>query len=64
MTLQLDDGDYAAIQAAIARRQQCRASDNSPLLPPAESCTAGANLAEICRGWMDDRDGRKASDYT
>ncbi len=64
MTLQLDDGDYAAVQAAIARRQRCRADDNSPLLPPTESCTAGANIAEICRGWLDDRDQRKATDYT
>ena len=62
LTLQLDAGDWAAVQKAIARRQAMRDGEGA-MLPPTESNTAGAYVAEICRGWLDDRDGRRAEDW-
>lgn len=51
--LSLDDLDYDAIQEAIARRQLFR------VMPDGESNTAGAVLAEICRGWVEFTDMSK-----
>ena len=62
MTIHLDDADYAAVQRAISRRQSMRDGEGA-ILPPTGSNTAGAYLAEICRGWLDDRDGRTAEDW-
>lgn len=48
MTLNLDDLDYAAIQAAIAERQRWRVMPTE-----SESCTAGRAIAEICRAFVE-----------
>lgn len=55
LILSLDDEDYAAVQEAVAKRQRWfRHPDGGNLLPEGtESDTAGAYLAEICRGWVD-----------
>jgi hypothetical protein len=53
LVLELDEDDWDAIQEAIARRQAWRHADGGPLLPDGESNTAGAVLAEICRGWVE-----------
>ena len=48
MVLDLDELDYRAVQRAIARRQTFR------VMPDDEgSDTAGAVIAEICRGWLE-----------
>lgn len=47
IVLSLDELDYDAIQKAIARRQLFR------VMPDGTSNTAGAVLAEICRGWLE-----------
>jgi hypothetical protein len=51
MVLELDYLDFVAIQRAIARRQRWRDEEGGAIMPPTESNTAGAVLAEICRGW-------------
>lgn len=58
MTLELDEADYDAIQAEIARRQaRSRAIDpgGPTLLPDGESDLAGAILAECVRDLDDYR---------
>jgi len=57
MTLQLDDDDDRAIQAAIAARQTVR-DQQGCILPDGESDLAGALIAEICRGWLEMREAR------
>ncbi len=52
MTLILDDDDFRSIQAAITRRQLSR-DGKGPILPQGDSNTAGAYVAEICRGWIE-----------
>lgn len=56
MLLELDEDDYRAVQAAIAHRQKmfrdipgCERG----IMPEGDSNTAGAVLAEICRGWLE-----------
>lgn len=48
MTVELDDLDYAAVQAAIAERQRWRVMPTE-----STSCTAGRALAEICRAFLE-----------
>ena len=55
MELELDDDDYRAVQEAIARRQAWR-DEAGAILPDGGSNTAGAYLAEICRGWLEMRE--------
>lgn len=52
ITLLLDELDYAAVQAAMAKRQLFRA-DGKCILPDGTSNTAGALIAEVCRGWLE-----------
>ncbi len=52
ITLNLDPDDYDAVQRALAVRQRSR-DDKGPILPDGDSNTAGAYLAEICRGWLE-----------
>ena len=52
MQITLDEDDYRAVQAAIARRQAMRV-DGQAIVDPGESDTAGVYLAEICRGWLE-----------
>ncbi len=52
MVLELDGDDYRAIQAAIAKRQLSR-DGHGAIMPDGDSNTAGAYLAEICRGWWE-----------
>jgi hypothetical protein len=62
----LDEDDYNAVQSAMARRQSRRDESGGPILPPGESNTAGALVAEICRGWCEfldhDRQRREGPD--
>lgn len=58
MVLNLDEDDYDAIQAAIARRQAWRHEDGGPVMPGGDSDTAGAVLAEICRRWVEMREAK------
>lgn len=58
MTLELDEEDYAAVQQAIAAYQTgTRWPEGGCVLPENESDLAGAVLAEICRGWLEMREG-------
>lgn len=45
--LELDELDYDAVQWALAVRQRARC------MPNHDSSTAGALVAEICRGWLE-----------
>ncbi len=51
IVLNLDPDDYDAVQQALAVRQ--RRLNDRPILPDGDSNTAGAYLAEICRGWLE-----------
>ncbi len=51
IVLDLDPDDYDAVQRALAVRQRSR-DGKGPILPDGDSNTAGAYLAEICRGWL------------
>ena len=53
MLIEVDQTDYEAIQAAIARRRTFRYSDGEVILPEGTANTTGGILAEICRGWVE-----------
>ena len=55
--LQLDEGDYRDINAAIARRQRY---DKATTVGGGN--LAGRILGEICRGWMDRLDAASAEE--
>jgi len=48
--IKVDAEDYSAIQRAISIRQTWG------IMPDGGGNMAGRVLAEICRGWLDDRD--------
>ncbi len=52
ITLELDELDYGAIQEAFAMRQSFRDRAGC-IMPDGDSNTAGALVAEICRGWLE-----------
>ncbi len=67
-TLELDADDERDINAAVAHWQMLMWQPGSLyLLPDGTSCTAGAVLGEICRGWLESHGalrqngGRKSS---
>lgn len=49
MTLLLDECDYAAVQKAIAYRQSWG------IMPDGDGNIAGRTMAEICRGWLEQK---------
>jgi hypothetical protein len=62
MTLSLDEDDWEAIQAEIARRQAAsHAAYGETLLPEGDSCLAGALIAEMVRDLEDYRSLYNAS---
>jgi len=62
MTLILDELDHRAVQRAIARRQTFRDEHGDCIAPLSDSNTAGAMLAEICRGWLEMLDLNRAKE--
>jgi hypothetical protein len=53
LVIEVDDLDYSAILAAIAKRQNLMRMDGRALLPDGEGDLRGRLLAEICRGWCE-----------